>query len=527
MSRDLKRKFEDSDEDPCYSSSPVSSESSPGPSGCDSDGQVAQCDSPGWGPASPPPPSMCRVTSISSILKRTKGPRAKARVHFDTVTVFFFRRCQGFTSVPSHGGCTLGMEKQHAYWHRCSLAEHSAQQHHVRRERLGEERLEALKERLVNSSALPMEEVERLTVGDLPEEELNTQARSSLHSYSSKKRRALLWQAGVVHIDRQEKRELQELRRWREECGCRCQGYCEPETCDCSLAGIKCQMDRSNFPCGCTKDSCGNPMGRVEFNAGRVRTHYIHTLMRLELDRRLLEERLDGQQGTDEEEDEDPSPVGSPVQESGADPCYRPRSPNPSFLFSPELSAEGENSCSSDMTDSSYSSGQSQDSRQGLTCILSLCGSDEDLHASSDSDGISLPHKRLKVARSFIAQSDNRGSRRSLNVPDSLPLDSCSFSISGILDENANQSIASCDSDFLPDIPNTPSPSVDYTYSYTDPSSDSNLDFFDSFDDFYSNSHFKGYNQLNNFPLSLTVDFCRPEVDESGIELLESLIELS
>lgn len=62
------------------------------------------------------------------------------------------------------------------------------------------------------------------------------------------------------------------------------QVYCEPESCSCAQSGIQCQVDRLNFPCGCSRDACANPSGRVEFNPVRVRTHFIHTLMRLELE---------------------------------------------------------------------------------------------------------------------------------------------------------------------------------------------------------------------------------------------------
>ena len=43
------------------------------------------------------------------------------------------------------------------------------------------------------------------------------------------------------------------------------------------------QVDRPSFPCACTPDSCRNPRGRVEFNALRVRTHYMQTMMRVRL----------------------------------------------------------------------------------------------------------------------------------------------------------------------------------------------------------------------------------------------------
>lgn len=45
-------------------------------------------------------------------------------------------------------------------------------------------------------------------------------------------------------------------------------------------------MDRASFPCGCTQDGCGNVFGRLEFNPKRVRTHFIHTIMRLELEKK-------------------------------------------------------------------------------------------------------------------------------------------------------------------------------------------------------------------------------------------------
>lgn len=60
--------------------------------------------------------------------------------------------------------------------------------------------------------------------------------------YSSKQRQALLLAAGVKRIDREEKRQLHALRLSREACGCDCRGFCKPETCACSLAGIKCQV---------------------------------------------------------------------------------------------------------------------------------------------------------------------------------------------------------------------------------------------------------------------------------------------
>lgn len=93
---------------------------------------------------------MCSSTA-TSILKKTKRPR-RANVTFDQVTVFFFPRCQGFTSVPSRGGCTLGMTPRHSALRTYTLAEFAIEQKLLRREkllnRLKEEKLEALKQKV-------------------------------------------------------------------------------------------------------------------------------------------------------------------------------------------------------------------------------------------------------------------------------------------------------------------------------------------------------------------------------------------
>ncbi len=82
---------------------------------------------------------------------------------------------------------------------------------------------------------------------DIPEQDIdisgaNLEEGSFLQPYPPKRRYTLLKAAGVKKIDKEEKRQLHELRISRENCGCDCQGFCEPETCSCSLAGIKCQV---------------------------------------------------------------------------------------------------------------------------------------------------------------------------------------------------------------------------------------------------------------------------------------------
>lgn len=44
-----------------------------------------------------------------------------------------------------------------------------------------------------------------------------------------------------------------------------------------------------SFPCGCSRDGCSNVAGRIEFNPLRVRTHYLHTIMKLDVEKRRMQ----------------------------------------------------------------------------------------------------------------------------------------------------------------------------------------------------------------------------------------------
>ncbi|XP_055784137.1 cysteine/serine-rich nuclear protein 1-like [Salvelinus fontinalis] len=525
MSGLLKRKFEEVyDEDQCYSSS--SSLSSSAYSGWDSEGESCYSDTLDSTPSNPgSPDTHCNTKSIPKKAKRERLGRGN--VTFDTVTVFLFPRCQGFSSVPSRGGCSLGMMQRHSALRRYTMEEYAVEQHILRREkllnRLREEKLDALKQKLTKGGTVESEEVDRLTIEDIPEDEMdisscNLDDDSFLHPYPSKRRQALLKAAGVK-IDKEEKRKLQQLRVSREDCGCDCQGFCEPETCACSLAGIKCQMDHSSFPCGCTKDGCCNPEGRIEFNSSRVQTHYIHTIMKLELEKRLeetsgpeeetapahnplsnlpsipdrpsfhfsseLEKRLEETSGPEEEDLGETAPAHNPMSDLPSIPD------GPSFHFSSELAAVGENSCSSDMTDSSVSSGGSEDSEEGAGL-----GREDDVEENgqrrvlSDNDDYNVNHyvvndnrccpkqwlQQQKQASSMTTTAWMLAGFSTADFPeenDNLEVrtDNRAMAISQRFDDNANQGNglfhhhSSCSYSNPPspsvDCPNPPSPSVD------------------------------------------------------------------
>ncbi|KAL0273523.1 UNVERIFIED_CONTAM: hypothetical protein PYX00_006158 [Menopon gallinae] len=234
-----------------------------------------------------------RLPMKSNLKRKSSGdggdetPKKKRSISFNTVSVYYFPRAQGFTCVPSQGGSTLGMASIHSHVQQFTLSEHAMEQRRLHRlmlQRLRNERLQP------PSDTDDSESDEEPTDDD--EDELDLDSYYFLQPVPTRQRRALLRAAGVRKIDSVEKDECRDIRSSREYCGCCCKGYCDPDTCSCSQGGIKCQVDRLHFPCGCTRDGCGNPSGRIEFNPVRVRTHFIHTLMRLELEKkhRLEEE---------------------------------------------------------------------------------------------------------------------------------------------------------------------------------------------------------------------------------------------
>lgn len=221
-------------------------------------------------------------------------PKVKKRkgITFDSVTVFYFPRAQGFTCVPSQGGSTLGMGAQHSHVRKFSIAEHAVEQRRIHRQLL--QQLRAQRNTIGGNAGSSSEESDSEEEhSDASESEMDLDNYYFLQPVPTRQRRALLRASGVRKIDSLEKDECRDIRTSREFCGCGCKGYCDPDTCSCSQAGIKCQVDRLNFPCGCSRDNCGNSSGRIEFNPVRVRTHFIHTLMRLELEKEKGEPKCD------------------------------------------------------------------------------------------------------------------------------------------------------------------------------------------------------------------------------------------
>lgn len=87
--------------------------------------------------------------SATSILRHHKPSPGGKRVRFDVVTVYYFPRRQGFTSVPSQGGSSLGMARHHSSIRHYTLGEFAREQEtshrHTLRQHLRQEKLNARK----------------------------------------------------------------------------------------------------------------------------------------------------------------------------------------------------------------------------------------------------------------------------------------------------------------------------------------------------------------------------------------------
>lgn len=226
------------------------------------------------------------VRPTRSNLKRRSDPcdqidaiemkKPKRNIQFTDVTVFYFPRIQGFTCVPSQGGCTLGMTSKHIDEKSFTLNEHISEQKRIHRQQMLDRArpppsLASLLPSpvLLNSNQMNAPSVastsastsaddrsrssteesdsEEDILSDNSSSELDTETIGFLQPVSQKQRRALLKAAGVREIASSEKNECRDIRASREFCGCSCRDYCDPETCLCSQAGIKCQVSTDNF----------------------------------------------------------------------------------------------------------------------------------------------------------------------------------------------------------------------------------------------------------------------------------------
>lgn len=92
---------------------------------------------------------ICFLIRASATLQQQSKRLRGRNVHFESVTVYYFNRRQGFTTVPTQGGSTLGMSPRHSGVRRFTLREFAMEQkrsHRIMlRDHLKEEKLNAIK----------------------------------------------------------------------------------------------------------------------------------------------------------------------------------------------------------------------------------------------------------------------------------------------------------------------------------------------------------------------------------------------
>ncbi|XP_070386213.1 cysteine/serine-rich nuclear protein 1-like isoform X2 [Dermacentor albipictus] len=205
--------------------------------------------------------------------------RQPKAVSFDKATVYMFPRVQGFSSVPTRGGDTLGMDFKHTEEYTRILRGFEGQSCRPPGDDLPSETSLFYDATSPLSAAVRWDGAMPQEAGDGDEER---SGRHQLEPLQWRRRRQLLRDSGVRSFDFSETIACQAIRTSRERCGCSCIDQCLPETCSCSLNGIACQVEREGFPCTCSEHGCGNPCGCRQYSPGIIREHYRLTFKRLE-----------------------------------------------------------------------------------------------------------------------------------------------------------------------------------------------------------------------------------------------------
>lgn len=228
--------------------------------------------------------------------------KPKRKVSFDTVTVYHFNRSQGFNSVPTQGGSTLGMKRYHFLCRKLKVDIYEEVKRRSRREILLKLKPRKTRRKIEDSDGSPSSpnssissssssSLDARTSLDSDQDSISVSSDDNSDSELGKNdnqiflqpmgvtlRRSLLRASGVIRIDPKEKKECKRIRDSRQRSGCNCVNQCIPGLCECSLLGINCHVDRVSYPCGCQSEGCKNPQGRTEFDIGIVKTHSLALL---------------------------------------------------------------------------------------------------------------------------------------------------------------------------------------------------------------------------------------------------------
>jgi cysteine/serine-rich nuclear protein len=236
----------------------------------------------------------------------------KKKVCFNTVTVYYFQREQGYQCIPNTGtstigelfvivsnieGCQynlikihnyLGMSYTHYHEEKYAIDEfrkHKRQMH-----------LEIIEKNFYIKKDL-VASLNKLN-DDILMSDHEDAGEKAVSSFDLKKSRQLLdvdfdlpmnmelfcpiltptERTRIIKkkskVDDTEGIEIKKIRKSREQCGCKCKDSCETDACECNINGIGCQLDKSKYPCSCSFKHCKNPFGLKRFDNRLVRQHY-------------------------------------------------------------------------------------------------------------------------------------------------------------------------------------------------------------------------------------------------------------
>ncbi|EGT35429.1 hypothetical protein CAEBREN_29639 [Caenorhabditis brenneri] len=187
----------------------------------------------------------------------------RRKIKFSGLNVHYFDRRQGESTVPTEGDVSLDMHNKH---------------HSHRYFPLSSGKRPQLNLSFYEDDELSEDEV------IYPDEDRDYDEYASAKTIPriNQRHRIKLLKKSGVKVEKNAM-AIDYLRSMRSVCGCSCEnGVCLPDTCECALGGINCQVDGGEYPtipCNCFAETCTNPEGRIFYDPEAVHQFRHRTIM--------------------------------------------------------------------------------------------------------------------------------------------------------------------------------------------------------------------------------------------------------
>uniref|UniRef100_A0A1I7ULC2 CSRNP_N domain-containing protein n=1 Tax=Caenorhabditis tropicalis TaxID=1561998 RepID=A0A1I7ULC2_9PELO len=189
----------------------------------------------------------------------------RRKIRFSGLNVHYFDRRQGESTVPTEGEVSLDMHNTH---------------HSHRYFSLSSGKRPLLDLSLYQDPELSDEEV--IDPDSDEDREYDEYASAKTILRINQRHRIKLLKKSGVKVEKNEV-SVDSLRTMRTVCGCSCEnGVCLPETCECAIEEINCQVDGGEYPthpCACFAETCTNPKGRIFYDPDAVHQFRHRTIM--------------------------------------------------------------------------------------------------------------------------------------------------------------------------------------------------------------------------------------------------------